>query len=81
MSYNLSVIEKERKLSITLIQKYIANLHVFQEMDAIPSNHIEVYDGHYMHIKHKNIYKNLMACYLTGSKVRYLKRKKKDAVN
>lgn len=67
-------IEKERKLSATIADTktcvlWIYDLYVFQEKAAVPSQYIEVYDGHYVNMKHNENYKNLTACNLTGPKV------------
>jgi len=45
------------------------DLYIFQEKTAIPSQFIEVYDGHYVYMKYNENYKNLTACNLTGLKV------------
>ncbi|XP_011691347.1 PREDICTED: uncharacterized protein LOC105452158 isoform X1 [Wasmannia auropunctata] len=45
-------------------------LYIYQEKAAVPSQYIEVYDGHYVHMKHSENYKNLTACNLTGPKMK-----------
>lgn len=41
-------------------------VYVFQMMNALPSQYVEVYDGHYISMKHNENYENLTACNLTG---------------
>ncbi|XP_072761364.1 uncharacterized protein [Anoplolepis gracilipes] len=48
---------------------FLFSLYIYQEKAAIPSQYIEVYDGHYINMKYDENYKNLTACNLTGPKM------------
>ncbi|KAL6437359.1 hypothetical protein ACFW04_005097 [Cataglyphis niger] len=48
---------------------FLFRLYIRQEKAAIPSQYIEVYDGHYVNMKYDENYKNLTACNLTGPKM------------
>ncbi|XP_029665138.1 uncharacterized protein LOC115236680 isoform X3 [Formica exsecta] len=49
---------------------FLFSLYIRQEKKAaIPSQYIEVYDGHYINMKYDENYKNLTACNLTGPKM------------
>ncbi|XP_032678374.1 uncharacterized protein LOC116847462 isoform X2 [Odontomachus brunneus] len=49
----------------TAAKVFAFNLYVQEKVD-LPFKDIEVYEGHYINIKHVNDYENLTACNLTG---------------
>lgn len=73
--------QKRRKSSVTIAKTYVSRMHdlrVLQEKCTSNTFAIEVYDGHYVHLKYNKNYKNLIACNL-----RYVNKsvREEDAIN
>lgn len=74
--YNLGEEKKEEKSVRGLVpfttivdETDYMRISLFQKTVTMPSENVEVYDGHYVSMRHLENYENLTACILTGPEV------------